>query len=201
MARMLDLIAANNLEDVTAYLLSEIHKLARAGADFALLASNTPHVVFDTLQLQSPIPLISIVEVTCRAAEKKGLKRVGIFGTRFTMQGRFYPEVFEKAEIALVLPEPEEQIYIHDKYMGELVHGIIRPETRTTLLDIVERMKTKEKIDGMILGGTELPLILRDSAELDIPFLDTTKLHVESVVSWLLQNSEYQSFAADYQPI
>jgi aspartate racemase len=183
---MLDLIAANNLEDVTAYLLSEIHKLARGGADFGLLASNTPHVVFNALRSQSPIPLISIVEVTCQAAEKKGLRRVGLLGTRFTMQGRFYPEVFEKAGIALVLPEPKEQTYIHDIYMGELVHGIIRPETRTALLAIVERMKTEEKIEGLILGGTELPLILRDSADLDIPFLDTTRLHVESVVSWLL---------------
>lgn len=189
MRRMLDLIAAGNLSGVTAYLLTEIQKLARAGADFGLLASNTPHVVFDALLSQSPIPLISIVDVTCRAAVNQGLERVGLFGTRFTMQGRFYLEVFEKAGISVVLPGPEEQTYIHDKYMGELVNGIIRVETRMALLSIVERLKTEEKIDGLILGGTELPLIMRDARDQSIPFLDTTRLHVESVVSWLIRES------------
>ena len=77
MKKMLDLIGTNKLADVTAYLLEEIGKLAQAGADFGLLASNTPHVVFDALLSQSTIPLISIVEVTCQAAKEQGLKRVG----------------------------------------------------------------------------------------------------------------------------
>lgn len=189
MTRMLDLIAAGKLADLSSYLSGEIRKLAGAGADFGLLASNTPHVVFNALLAESPIPLISIVDVTCGEAEKRGLKRPGLFGTRFTMQGRFYPEVFEKAGIALVTPAPEEQTFIHDIYMGELVNGIIRPETRAALLSIVERLKTREKIDGLILGGTELPLILRESDSRDIPFLDTTKLHVASVVSFIRSGS------------
>jgi len=89
MKKMLDMIGANALADVTEYLSGEVQKLAKAGADFALLASNTPHIVFDELRRQSPIPLISIVEATCVAAKALGLKRVGLFGTRFTMQGRF----------------------------------------------------------------------------------------------------------------
>lgn len=189
MKKMLDLIGANNLADVTAYLLAEIRKLARAGADFGLLASNTPHVVFDALLPQSPIPLISIVEVTCQAAKKQGLKRVGLFGTRFTMQGRFYSDVLDKAGITLILPASEEQAYIHDKYMSELVNGILLPETREGLLSIVRRLMGEEKIDGLILGGTELPLIMRATGDQGIPFLDTTKLHVESVVSRLLETA------------
>jgi aspartate racemase len=186
MKKMLDLIEANALTDVAAYLLEEIRKLARAGADFGLMASNAPHVVFDALLTQSPIPLISIVEVTCRAAKKKGLKRVGLFGTRFTMQGRFYSNVLDKAGITLILPASEEQAYIHDKYMNELVNGVFLPETREGLLSIVYRLRDEERIDGLILGGTELPLIMRDAGDQGIPFLDTTKLHVESVVSTLL---------------
>jgi len=186
MKKMLDLIGTNKLADVTVYLLGEIGKLAHAGADFGLLASNTPHVVFDALLSQSPIPLISIVEVTSQAAKKQGLKRVGLFGTRFTMQGRFYSDVLNKAGIALILPTPEEQAYIHDKYMSELVNGILLPETREGLLTIANRLRVEERIDGLILGGTELPLIMRDIEDQGIPFLDTTKLHVERVVSQLL---------------
>ncbi len=186
MKKMLDLIGANNPAHVTDYLLEEIRNLARAGADFGLLASNTPHVVFDALLPQSPIPLISIVDVTCEAAKKLELKRVGLFGTRFTMQGRFYSDMFDKAGIAIILPVPEEQTYIHDRYMNELVKGIFLPETREGLLSIAGRLKIEEKIDGLILGGTELPLIMRDTGDQGIPFLDTTKLHVESVVSQLL---------------
>ena len=99
------------------------------------------------------------------------------------MQGRFYSDELNKAGIALILPAPEEQDYIHDKYMSELVNGIFLPETREGLLSIVSRLRVEERIDGLILGGTELPLIMRDIGDQGIPFLDTTKLHVERVVS------------------
>jgi len=183
---LLDLMGANRLGDLAEYLLGELRRLDRAGADFGALAANTPHVVFETLRRQSPIPLISIVEATRQAAEALGLKRVGLLGTRYTMQGRFYPEVFAPAGIALVAPGAEEQDYIHEKYMTELVNGVFLPDTRQGLLGIVERMKSQEGIEGVILGGTELPLILRDAGDGGIPFLDTTRLHVEQIVARLL---------------
>ena len=186
MKRMLDLIGAGSMRDVTDYLLGEVRRLAGAGAEFGLLASNTPHIVFNDLSGKSPIPLVSIVEVACRAAEAIGLTRVGLFGTRFTMEGRFYPDVFNKAGINVVVPESEERAYIHGKYMGELVNGLFLPETRESLLAIVRRMKVEEGIEGLILGGTELPLILRDVGDQGIPFLDTTMLHVEYAVAELL---------------
>ena len=186
MKRMLDLAASGNRFELAADLLAEIRKLADAGADFGLLASNTPHVVFDLLSTQSPIPLISIVDVTCRAAEKEGLIRLGLFGTRFTMQGRFYPDALGKAGITAIVPSPEEQDWIHDKYMNELVKGIVRPETREGLISIIRRLKAEEGIDGLILGGTELPLIMKDIKKPEIPFLDTTQLHVSAVVSRML---------------
>lgn len=184
--KILDLIGAQKLAEVTEYLLDEIGKLAKAGADLGLLASNTPHIVFDALRRQSPIPLISIVEATCQAAKARGLQRVGLFGTRFTMQGRFYPDVFSREGIALIVPAREDQDYIHDKYMSELVNGIFLPETREGLLRIVERLREKEGIQGLVLGGTELPLILRDVAVKGIPFLDTVRIHAERAVAHLL---------------
>jgi aspartate racemase len=94
MKKMLDLIGANELARLTDYLLREVQKLAKAGADLGLLASNSPHIVFDGLSRQSPIPLLSIVEAACEETKKLGMKRVGLLGTRFSMQGRFYPDVF-----------------------------------------------------------------------------------------------------------
>ena len=102
------------------------------------------------------------------------------------MQGRFYPDVFSRGGIALVTPEPEEQDYVHDIYMSELVQGVFKPETRAGLLLIVDRLKERAGIDGLILGGTELPLILHDVTDYGIPFLDTTRIHVDAIVTELL---------------
>ncbi len=186
MKRMLDLAGANELAALTQYLRGEVQKLAQAGADFGALASNTPHLVFDALNHQSPIPLISIVETACDAAKALGLRRVGLFGTRFTMQGRFYADVFDREGIVLVTPSPDEQTYIHNKYMGELVNGVVLPETRERLLAIVARLKDEEGISGLILGGTELPLILGGEMGQGIPFLDTTRIHVERIVAQIV---------------
>jgi aspartate racemase len=182
--KMLDLIAANKLSEVTAYLSGEIERLVRAGADVGLLAANSAHIVFDELQRRSSIPLISIVEATREAAEGLGLRRLGLFGIRLTMQGRFYPDVFSKAGISLIVPGENEQAYIHDKYMNELVNGVFLPETRDQLLTIVDRLAKQEHVQGLILAGTELPLILRDTNS-EIPFLDTTQIHVKAAINAL----------------
>jgi len=184
--KMLSLIGAGRLPELTEWLLTEVAKLARAGADFCLFASNTPHLVFEDLRRRSPVPLLSIVEATCDAAADLGLRKVGLLGTRFTMQGRFYPEVFSRRRIAVAVPRLDEQEFVHERYMAELVHGVFRAETRERLLTIVERLRSEEGIQGVILGGTELPLLFRDGAQTRIPVLDTTKIHVERAVAQLL---------------
>jgi aspartate racemase len=181
-----DLVERNQLDELTAYLLEEVEKLARAGADVGLIASNTPHIVFGELRPRSRIPLISIVESTCDVAKEMKLKRVGLFGTRFTMQGTFYPDVFVREGIELVVPEVEDQNYVHDKYMSELVNGVFLPETREGLLKIVDRLRTTERIEGLILGGTELPLILTDETHNGLPILNTTKIHCQAAVTQML---------------
>ena len=186
MKTLLDLIGANNLAGLTKYLAGEVDRLARAGADFALLASNTPHIVFEALRQEAPVPMLSIVEATCAAAQGLGLKRVGLFGTRFTMQGRFYAEVFSRQGIAVIAPAPEEQETIHHQYMSELVNGIFLPETRARMLEIADRLRVREGIEGLVLGGTELPLLLHDAGGGELPFLDTTRIHAESAVARML---------------
>lgn len=186
LTKMLGLIGANQRVEVTDYLAGEMQKLAQAGANFGLLAAVTPHIVFDEINSRSPIPLISIVEVTCQEARELRLKNLGLFGTRITMQKSFFPEVFSRVGIALSAPGPGEQDYIHEIYMKELVNGVFLPETHERLLKIVDRLIEQEGIDGLILGGTELPLILEDGAHKGIPFLDTTKIHVKYAVKELL---------------
>jgi aspartate racemase len=115
-----------------------------------------------------------------------GLKRVALFGTRFTMQARFYPEVFSRAGVALLMPNETEQALIHEKYMSELLNNLFLPETRERLLTIVDRMKADESIEAVILGGTELPLILNQPEHQGIPFLDTTRIHVKRIVAELV---------------
>jgi aspartate racemase len=182
----LDFMDANNLPGMADYLVEEIGKLILAGATFGLISANTPHIVFDDVASRSSIPLVSIVEATCTAAKAKRLKRLALFGTRYTMQATFYPKVFSREGIELLLPGPEDQTYIHDKYLNELVSGKFLPATRAGLLAIVDRLKTGSDIDGVILAGTELPLILRDSEHNELPFLDTTEIHCEAAVTEML---------------
>lgn len=184
--RMLAMVAVKNFDALTAYLADEIERLARAGAQLALLASNTPHAVFDSLRERAPLPLVSIVEASCSAVRGLGLKRPGLIGTRFTMQGSFYPDVFSRHAIPLVTPNQAEQAFIHDRYMSELVNGVFSSGTRDRILGIVERMKSELAIDGLILGGTELPLLLRAESHAGIPLLDTTRIHVDDALTRLL---------------
>ncbi len=186
MTRMLDLIGTGKMAEVTDYLAGAVKKLERAGADFALMAANTPHILFNDIQRRAPIPMISIVEATCNVAKSRNLTRLGLFGTRFTMQGSFYPDIFFKEGLEIFAPSEEDQNYIHDKYMGELVHGVFLDETRRCLLEIVDRLIDQQHIQGLILGGTELPLILHDESYHDIPLLDTTRIHVERAVARIL---------------
>lgn len=180
------LVTAGDMEGLADFLAGEVRVLAAGGADFAVLAANTPHVAFDAISERSPIPLISIVEATCDAAKARGFRRLGLIGTRFTMRGGFYQELFEKEGMTVVVPQADEQDFIHEKYMGELVKGVFLPATREGLLAIAGRFIEREGVQGLILGGTELPLILRDPAIGGVPLLDTTRIHVDAIVARLL---------------
>jgi aspartate racemase len=166
------------------YLSASINRLAAAGADFAAMAANTPHVVFDDLA-NSPIPLVSIVEACAEEAQRRGLRRLGLLGTRFTMEGKFYPEVFVRRGMAIVAPNGEERVWIHERYVGQLLKGEFLDETRDGVKSVIRRLREEENIDGVILGGTELTLLLSDVAVEGIPALDTTALHVAAIVERL----------------
>ena len=178
---------------LVAYLRQSVERLAGAGVDFVVMTANTPHLVFDEVAEATSVPLLSIVDVCADAALARGLQRLALLGTRFTMEAAFYPDVCARRGITIVLPNEEERGWIHQAYLGELLKGEFRDDTRQRLTSIVDRLRTAEAIDGVILGGTELPLLLTTSTIAGVPALDTTALHVAAIVRRLREESRSPS--------
>jgi aspartate racemase len=178
---------SGNYPEAISLLAEGIGSLSRAGAEFAIIASNTPHMFFGELVDNSPIPLLSIVDEAAKEAERRGFTRVGLYGTRFTMEGNFYRKEFEKYGISVVIPRDEDRTYIHEKAMGELAYGKIVESTRKRLVEMSQKMVREEGIQAMILGSTELPLILSEKA-LGIPALDTTGIIVRAAFDYSHQD-------------
>jgi aspartate racemase len=185
LTRLLGLIGDGRMGELVDWLAAEIDRLARAGAGCALLAANTPHVVFDELRARSPVPLLSIVEAAADAAAERGLRDVGILGTRFTMLGSFYPDVFARRGITVRAPADDDAAYVHDKYVTELIPARYLPETRVGVLRVIERL-VSAGADGVLLAGTELPLLLRDAEPAGVPLLDTNRIHIQRALAELL---------------
>jgi aspartate racemase len=188
MTEMLSYVFDNRLDKLVDFLADKIRVLEDAGADYGAIASNTPHIVFDQIAEKVRIPLISIVEETCKVIHEKKLSRVGLLGTKSTMTNGFYNRAAKKYGIEVVIPRSDKQDYIHDKYMSELLFNNIVPETKKHLINIVKDLIEKESIKGVILGGTELPLILNQDDFSGIEIFDTTKIHVESIVTRMIEN-------------
>ncbi|MFL6290961.1 MAG: aspartate/glutamate racemase family protein [Thermoanaerobaculia bacterium] len=178
-------LVETDLPALTEYLLASLRRLAGAGAGFAAMTANTPHIVFDELVARSPVPLLSIVEVCAEEASARGLRRLALLGTRFTMEAPFYPEVCARYGIAVVPPEEADRAWVHEMYVEELLRGRFLDDTRRRVLALAGRLRDEEGVEGIILGGTELPLLLPAPVLADIPALDTTALHVAAIVKRL----------------
>ena len=187
----LDFARKEDWEGLKNYLLMGLDVLKNAGADFGFISANTPHIVFDRLKPLSPLKLISIVDATETAVKIKGLKKVALLGTSFTMQSDFYKKVFDRDSIILATPNKEEQKYIQEKIFEELELGIIKEETKKGFLKIIKRMKQEDSVQGVILGCTEIPLLLSQEEEFGIPFFNTTKIHAEAVLEYCLNGNDF----------
>ena len=183
--RALELVAADR-RALADYLFESLQRLAGAGVDFAVLSANTPHIVFDDLSARSRVPLVSIVETCAAEAQRRGLKRLALLGTRFTMEAAFYPEVCARFGSEVVTPDAEERGWVHERYVGQLLKGDFREETRREFIELVDRLRRDERIEAVVLGGTELPLLLKEPSIAGVPALDTTALHVAAIVQRLL---------------
>ena len=178
-------LVASDRPALTEYLLTSLRRLGGAGVDFAAMTANTPHIVFDELAARSPIPLVSIVEVCAEEARRRGLRRLCLLGTRFTMEAEFYPTVCARYGVVVVPPSDVDRAWVHERYVGELLKGELKDDTRQQCVSLVARMRDEAGIDGVILGGTELPLLLTAPIIAGVPALDTTALHVAAIVERL----------------
>lgn len=180
--KLLKIVGDKAYDDVTDYILKGIKEGHLAGAEFAAIGANTPHIVFDALEKLSPIPLISIVEATARDITHKDIKRVALLGTGFTMKEDFFKDVLKKHDVEPVVPSDDEQNYIHTKIMNELELGIVNSETKEVFIRIIQRLKKENDIEGVILGCTELPMILSSDDDKELIFFNTTEIHVRDIV-------------------
>jgi aspartate racemase len=186
MSEFISLMKEKKYDQVITLLLEKIEGLKRAGAEFAVLSANTPHLLFDRIKEKSGIPLISIVETACEESIKRGYKRAGLFGTAFTMEASFFTDIFKINGIDVIRPDKEEREIINHKLFSEIELGIFKEDTRLILIGIIEKMVHDQHIDSLILGCTEFPLILNESFYAGIPMLNTTKIHVDAIVKYCI---------------
>ncbi len=178
----------NDYDGAARYISGCVSKLEAAGADFAAISANTPHLLFDEIQKNVSIPLVSIVETCRERVKQKGLKRCGLLGTKFTMNATFFSEVFAKDNIEVVSPGKKDIERINELLFSELELGIFKESTQTELLGIIQKMIDSYKIDSVILGCTEFPIMFREEEYLGLPFLNTTRIHVEAIVEQAMNN-------------
>ena len=155
--------------------------LRRCGAEIGAMASNTPHAVFDAIQAKTDLPLLSIVSVTAEYARTLNVRSLCLLGTRFTMTSDYYQDEFDRYNIRLTTPEPEEIRRIQHILMKEIELGIIKDKSRSDLVAIITRIKKAAGVEGVILGCTELPLILSQK-DLAIHCINPSRLHVDAIV-------------------
>lgn len=183
---VLGLCSEQKYDELTDYLMKAIKNLTTSGADFIALSANTPHIVFDRLQNISMVPLVSIVEATCNEAIRLNIHKLGLLGTIFTMTEDFFKKPFYNSNIEIITPTAEEMEYINLKISSELEFGVIKEETLQGFQKIIKRMQQEDSIEAVILGCTELPLLLNDEVS-PIPCLDTMKIHIQLLIDLIVE--------------
>jgi aspartate racemase len=169
--------------DLVAQGLSEAaQKLVVAGADLILIATNTMHLVFDQVQAQVEVPMLSLLDATAEAILARGLDTVGLLGTRFTMEKGFYQEALASQGLHVLVPDAEDRAYVNRVIYDELVAGQIRDASRAGFLDVLHKLIARGA-QGVILGCTEIPLLVSE-ADAGLPLFDTTTIHAEAALTY-----------------
>jgi aspartate racemase len=189
MYQVFEFISKGNLDGLTNYLVDAIKKLELVGSNFAVISANTPHIVFDEVKEKVNIPLYSIVEETYKKSQELNVQTIGLFGTKFTMENDFFQKPFKANNVKVVVPTEEEQVYLHQKIVAELENGIVNPDTKKQFIALANDMIKRDKIEALILGCTELPMILQDG-DLPIPLLNTTDIHINKIVDTIFSDGE-----------
>jgi len=190
MYKMFDFLMKGQTEEVIQYLTEAVQNLERVGADFVVMCGNTPHIVFDHIQQKVRVPMISIVEETYVQAQELNVEKIGLIGTKFTMEHDFFKKPFISNNIEIVVPNQTEQEYIHKKIVSELENGIVHNDTKEDFLHIINQMIAKNGIQGLILGCTELPMLIKNE---DIPIhsLNTAEIHINKIIDTIFMDNAH----------
>ncbi|MFW6251850.1 MAG: aspartate/glutamate racemase family protein [Halanaerobium sp.] len=178
--------AAGEWELLTQKMINIAEKLEAAGADMLLICANTMHQMAPAVQSQLKIPLLHIADAAAEKIEAENLKKVGLLGTKYTMEGDFYKDRIENNyQIEVIIPEAEQRDYIHQAIYQELVAGILKDQTREKFKTVIDSLKIKGA-EGIILGCTEIPLLIKDQNS-SLPVFNTTELHAKKAVEFALE--------------
>ncbi|MCD4671304.1 MAG: aspartate/glutamate racemase family protein [Anaerolineaceae bacterium] len=170
---------------ITDTLVDSAHHLEKAGADFIVIATNTMHIVFDKIQDRIGIPMLSLLDAVGQTISKKGIKKVGLLGTRFTMQNSFYADALKKYGVEILVPQDKEAEIVDATIYNELVKGIISPASKEKFLGITQTLEG-QGAQGVILGCTEIPLLI-NKEDTNLPLFDTTTIHAEAALDFALR--------------
>ena len=167
---------------------SALDALARAGAECAAIASNTPHIFFEEYKKRSPIPLISIVDATCEHIERVGYRNVLTLGTAFTLRSRLYENALAARGIGTCPLSDADQDRLFGLFFPNLENGLVVPEDKAAVIELTERHIAANKVDAVLLGCTEIPLMIRPG-DLSVPTVNTAEAHVQSIVKRMIMHT------------
>lgn len=180
--KVIDYELGDNESIYVEYLMTGIKSLQNGGVDFIVMAANSPHAVYSKLLQKSKVPILSIVEATAKKAQQENLKKLLLLGIKFTMQASFYKENFSRYGMEVITPSDSEQDIVDQIIFDELVIGKFTEESKYKLLQIINNYDE----EGIILGCTELPLILHQN-DTNVKLLDTVDIHVEAALKYCLE--------------
>jgi aspartate racemase len=173
--------------DVARGLSLAAQRLVAAGADFLVIATNTMHIVLDQVQASVDVPVLSLLDALGDAILARGMRTVGLLGTRFTMEKPFYREALADRGISVLVPDAADREDINRVIYDELVAGRIRQQSRALYLSIIDRLAARGA-QGIVLGCTEIPLLVREQ-DVDLPLFNTTTLHAEAALNYALNGA------------
>ena len=169
---------------IAAGLRDAARRLAAAGADFILIATNTMHLVFDDVQAGVDVPMLSLLDAVSDAIRARGMTKVGLLGTQFTMEKAFYQDALLRRGINVLVPDAGDRVYVNGVIYNELIAGRIREESRAGFIEIIQSLVARGA-EGVILGCTEIPLLVSE-ADAGIPLFDTTIIHAEAALNYAI---------------
>ena len=187
MTRMLGSFQKADYDAVCDQIVGALVNLKNAGAECAAIASNTPHILFDRILEKSPLPLISIVDSACDYIEARGYRNVLILGTGFTMRSGMYEAALKRRGIRAMAPVEADIDSLHAIIFPNLENGLVIPEDKEKMIGIAERYIAEGKIDAVILGCTEIPLMIKEN-DLSIPIVNATEIHIDAIAAYMMKD-------------